>query len=212
MPSSKIGRDAGRSGLSIEDFLELLQRTLARREQVPAAMARLAEVARRCDIPLASHDDDSPEMTASMHRLGCRICEFPLDETTARHAIAGGAAVIMGAPNILRGGSHCGRLDAAAAIAGGLSNVLTSDYYYPAMLQSVFRLVADAVLPLQQAWPLISGNAAAAAGLYDRGVLAPGKRADVVLVDDSDPALPQVVATFAGGRPVYATRDLTGTG
>jgi alpha-D-ribose 1-methylphosphonate 5-triphosphate diphosphatase len=80
------------------------------------------------------------------------------------------------------------------------------------MLQSVFRLVADAVLPLQQAWPLISGNAAAAAGLYDRGVLAPGKRADLVLVDDSDPALPQVVATFAGGRPVYATRDLTGTG
>jgi alpha-D-ribose 1-methylphosphonate 5-triphosphate diphosphatase len=148
-------------------------------------------------------------MTAEMRELGCRICEFPLDEATARSAIAGGAAVIMGGPNILRGGSHCGRLGAAAAIAGGLSNVLTSDYYYPAMLQSVFRLVADGVARLEQAWPLIAANAAAAAGLHDRGMLAPGKRADLILVDDSDPALPQVVATFVGGRLVYATRDMT---
>jgi hypothetical protein len=32
--------------------------------------------------------------------------------------------------------------------------------------------------------------------------LAPGKRADIVLIDDSDPKLPRIVATIVGGKPM----------
>ena len=73
-------------------------------------------------------------------------------------------------------------------IAKGLCSVLASDYYYPAQLLAAFRLAADGVLPLAEAWQLISSAPARAAGLTDRGVLAAGRRADIILVDDEDAA------------------------
>ena len=90
-------------------------------------------------------------------------------------------------------------------IAKGLCSVLASDYYYPAQLLAAFRLAADGVLPLTEAWQLISAAPARAAGLTDRGVLAAGRRADIILVDDSLPLRPRVVAVIAAGRLVQLT-------
>jgi len=90
-------------------------------------------------------------------------------------------------------------------IAKGLCSVLASDYYYPAQLLAAFRLVADGVLPLPQAWALISSAPAAAAGLNDRGVIAAGRRADVLLVDDSVAMRPRIVAVIANGKLVHLT-------
>jgi alpha-D-ribose 1-methylphosphonate 5-triphosphate diphosphatase len=90
-------------------------------------------------------------------------------------------------------------------IAKGLCSVLASDYYYPAQLLAAFRLAADGVLALAEAWQLISAAPAAAAGLTDRGVLAAGRRADVILVDDKMPLRPRVVAVIAAGRLVHLT-------
>ena len=94
-------------------------------------------------------------------------------------------------------------------IEKGLCSVLASDYYYPAPLLAAFRLAADGVLPLPRAWDLISKSPAQAAGLSDRGVLARGHRADILLVDDAVPLRPRIVAVIAAGRLAYlADADL----
>jgi alpha-D-ribose 1-methylphosphonate 5-triphosphate diphosphatase len=90
-------------------------------------------------------------------------------------------------------------------IAKGLCSILASDYYYPAQLLAAFRLAADGVLPLAEAWNLISAAPARAAGLIDRGVLAEGRRADIVMVDDEVPLRPRIVGVIAGGRLVHLT-------
>jgi len=98
-----------------------------------------------------------------------------------------------------------GWTNAADMIAKGFCSVLASDYYYPAQLLAAFRLAADGVLPLAKAWNLISAAPAWAAGLSDRGILAEGYRADILLVDDALPLRPRIVAVIAAGRLVHLT-------
>ena len=199
----KVGSYVSRTGLDEAGFMALFERVRARRDEVPAASARLAALATHHRVPMASHDDATVEMRREFHALGCRISEFPYDVATARAAIDVGDTVVLGAPNVIRGGSHAGRLTAADAVGQGLCSVLTTDYYYPAPLHAAFALVRAGVVGLAKAWDLVSANAAAAVGLGDRGAIAPGKRADLVLIDDRDPALPVVAATVAAGRIAY---------
>jgi alpha-D-ribose 1-methylphosphonate 5-triphosphate diphosphatase len=90
-------------------------------------------------------------------------------------------------------------------IEKGLCSVLASDYYYPAPLLAAFRLAADRVRPLPQAWDLISAAPARATGLADRGEIAEGRRADILVVDDAAPLRPRIVAVVAAGRLVHLT-------
>lgn len=191
----------GRTGMSHAEFVALFNRVIARAEKVPAATRRLADAALTHGIPLASHDDNSPQERAMYRELGCRLCEFPFDTATAQTGIDRGDAIILGAPNVLRGGSHARRLGAADAAAAGLCNVLTSDYYYPSLLLAPFQLAREGKLPLKQAWDLVSCNPARAVGLEDRGEIASGQRADLVLIDDRDPQRPALAATIIGGVP-----------
>jgi alpha-D-ribose 1-methylphosphonate 5-triphosphate diphosphatase len=108
----------------------------------------------------------------------------------------------------MRGGSHVKRLAAAEVGAAGLCSVLTSDYYYPALLHAPFLLEQCGTLPLARAWDLVSRNAARAVGLADRGVIAPGLRADLILVDDSDRTLPVVRASIVAGELRFASTAL----
>ena len=85
----------------------------------------------------------------------------------------------------------------------GICTVLASDYYYPAPLLAPFRLAADRVAPLAEAWRFVSAHPAQAAGLADRGTLEAGKRADIVVVDASDPLRPRALATMANGHFVH---------
>jgi alpha-D-ribose 1-methylphosphonate 5-triphosphate diphosphatase len=193
----KLAGYASRAGVPTEAFVALAERAWARRPEVPAARARLADAARAAGIPMLSHDDASPEMRAQFRALGAAICEFPMSEAVAGEARAHGEHVVMGAPNVVRGGSHMGWSAAAPLAERGLVTVLASDYYYPAMLEAAFVMEARGVLDLAAAWALVSANPAAAAGLADRGRIAPGLRGDLVVVD---PATRAPVATFAGGR------------
>jgi alpha-D-ribose 1-methylphosphonate 5-triphosphate diphosphatase len=154
---------------------------------------------------MLSHDDESPAIRQAFRAQGVAIAEFPVNEETARDAAEASDFIVFGAPNVVRGGSHTGWTKASDMIAKGLCSVLASDYYYPAPLLAAFRLAADGVLPLAAAWQLISSAPARAAGLADRGMLAAGQRADIVLVDDSVPLRPRVVAVIAAGRLVHLT-------
>jgi alpha-D-ribose 1-methylphosphonate 5-triphosphate diphosphatase len=194
-----------RTGLSGEAFDELVQRVLSRADAVPASIARLAKIARDADVRMLSHDDGSPSMRRAFRAQGVAIAEFPVNEETAREAAAGGDAIVFGAPNVVRGGSHTGWTRASDMIEKGLCSVLASDYYYPAPLLAAFRLAADKVLPLGKAWDLISAAPAKAAGLVDRGTLAKGQRADILLVDAILPMRPRIAAVIVGGRLVHLT-------
>jgi alpha-D-ribose 1-methylphosphonate 5-triphosphate diphosphatase len=197
---------AERSGLSLAEFRGIVERVATRRSAVPGAIERLASAARAAGVPMASHDDDTLDIRRWYHTLGCRISEFPQNEPTARLAHDSGCDIVMGAPNVVRGGSHLSLVSAADMIAKGLCTVLSSDYYYTSMLNAAFRLASDGVCSLATAWRLISENPARAGGLHDRGQLAEGQRADLILVDDSRPGLPRVVATIVAGRPVFLER------
>jgi len=199
----KRNRMVERTGLTDAEFDRLVERVASRTAEVPAAVARLAACARDAGLPMLSHDDDTPQMRQDYRSLGVRIAEFPTTEETAREAAAAGDFIVFGAPNVVRGGSHTGWTKAAYMIAKGLCSVLASDYYYPAPLLAAFRLVHDGILPLPQAWKLISEGPARAAGLTDRGALGAGKRADILIVDDRVALRPRLVAAIAGGRLVH---------
>jgi alpha-D-ribose 1-methylphosphonate 5-triphosphate diphosphatase len=191
-----------RTGLANDEFDRLVARIVERGHEVPASIARLAGVARSNGVRMLSHDDESPAMRSAFRALGVGIAEFPINEQTAREAAEGGDAIVFGAPNVVRGGSHTGWTKAADMIAKGLCSVLASDYFYPAQLLAAFRLAADGVLSLPHAWALISSAPAAAAGLTDRGILGEGHRADIILVDDKVQLRPRVVAVICAGRLV----------
>jgi len=203
-PQKRI-RMVERTGLSGEAFDRLVERVLSRADDVPASIARLAGIARQAGVRMLSHDDETPEMRKTFRGLGVGIAEFPINEETAREAAAGGDFIVFGAPNVVRGGSHTGWTKASDMIEKGLCSVLASDYYYPAPILAAFRLAADGVLPLSAAWNLISAHPARAAGLSDRGILAEGNRADIILVDDETPVRPRIVAVIAAGRLVHLT-------
>ena len=153
-------------------------------------------------LPMLSHDDATLEDRALYRGLGARLCEFPMAEAVAADARAAGEAVVMGAPNVVRGGSHLGWASAAPLAERGLVTVLASDYHWPALLEAPFAMVRRGRMDLAAAWALVSANPAAAAGLVDRGALRPGLRGDVVVVDPEGPA---VVAVFAGGPLAHLT-------
>lgn len=199
----KVAKYADRAGLSGDEFIALVDDVVARKSEVEGKKEWLAGLAGTFDIPCASHDDESTQMRAGYDALGVRICEFPVNEETASFAMHNNDPVVMGAPNVLRGGSHCERLCATTAARQGLCSVLTSDYYYPSLLQAPFKLAADGVTDFSTAWDMVSKNPARAAGLQDRGELRKGQRADVLVVDDSIPGCPRVVATFVAGHPVH---------
>jgi alpha-D-ribose 1-methylphosphonate 5-triphosphate diphosphatase len=201
----KRNRMVERTGLSNEEFDRLVERVVSRAHDVPASITRLAAAARAANVRMLSHDDNSPAMRKSFREQGVSIAEFPVDEETARAAASAGDFIVFGAPNVVRGGSHTGWTKASDMIAKGLCSVLASDYYYPAQLLAAFRLVADGVLPLAEAWSLISAAPARAANLDDRGVLADGRRADILVVDDKVPLRPRIVAVVAAGRLVHLT-------
>jgi alpha-D-ribose 1-methylphosphonate 5-triphosphate diphosphatase len=201
----KRSRMVERTGLSNEAFNSLVGRVVSRGHDVPASVARLAKAARDANVRMLSHDDESPEMRRAFRAQGVGIAEFPVNEETAREAAEAGDFIVFGAPNVVRGGSHTGWTKAADMIAKGFCSILASDYYYPAQLLAAFRLIGDGVLPLAEAWNLISAAPARAAGLVDRGVLAEGHRADIVLVDDELLLRPRIVAVIAAGRLVHLT-------
>jgi len=192
-----------RAGMPLADFRALADRVAARAGAVAAARDRIAAAARRAGLPLASHDDATVPSRVAFRELGARICEFPMAEEVGKAARDAGDWVVMGSPNVVRGRSHIGWASAARLTEAGICNVLSSDYFYPAMMRAALILSQRGTLDLAQAWALISTNPARAAGLSDRGTIAAGKRADLAIVDAN---IPRVVATLAAGRIGFLTQ------
>jgi alpha-D-ribose 1-methylphosphonate 5-triphosphate diphosphatase len=152
-------------------------------------------------IPIASHDDDGLDKVTFMRQIGATISEFPVTLAAAQAARQHGLHVVMGAPNVLRDGSHSGNLSARTALKAGVVDSLAADYYPASLLHAILLLAQHEVVPLHTAVNLVSRNPAAALGLHDRGSIRVGQRADLVLLEMAP--RPRVRGTLRGGQPVY---------
>lgn len=149
----------------------------------PGNRQRLSRIARDHRIPLASHDDARRAHIDEAQELGASISEFPTTLEAAEAANDKGLAVLMGAPNLIRGGSHSGNIAAGELAKRGLLNILSSDYIPASLVQAAFGLTTGEFgIPVPTAIDMVTRNPARAAGLDDRGELSSGKRADLVRV------------------------------
>ena len=195
---AQLAKYAGRGGVSEAEFRGMIDAALAHRPAVPAARAQLAEAARAGGIPMLSHDDANLADRAAFRALGAGICEFPITEAVAADARAAGEHVVMGAPNVVRGGSHLGWASAAPLAERGLVTILASDYHWPALFEAPFVMMRRGVLGPAAAWALVSANPAEALGLADRGHLGAGARGDALVIEGA-PDAPRLLAVFCAG-------------
>ena len=185
-------------------------------ERVDAALVELSDlqarfaqlhrrrIVERCQargIAVASHDDTLVEHIEEAVSEGIAISEFPTTMAAAKAARSHGLATVMGAPNVVRGGSHSGNVSALELAKAGLLDVLSSDYVPSSLMMAVFQLVRDAGWSLPRAVATVSSAPARAVGLEDRGAIAAGLRADIVRVRLCG-ALPVPHATYVAGARV----------
>jgi alpha-D-ribose 1-methylphosphonate 5-triphosphate diphosphatase len=196
----RLTGQALKAGRNPDRHFELLLELHRRGSEVPAALDGLTRALAAAGVRMGSHDDRTADDRAAWRARGVRIAEFPETAEAAEAARAAGDAVILGAPNLVRGGSHKGNVSALELIVMGLGDALASDYHYPSLRRAALMLVKSGVCDLAAAWRLLSEGPARVLGLADRGVLAPGKRADIVVLDARDHRL---AATLSGGEVSY---------
>jgi alpha-D-ribose 1-methylphosphonate 5-triphosphate diphosphatase len=174
------------------------------------ALSTMSSLAGDGRIRLVAHDLENPDQVRRFHDLNTTVAEFPLTLEAARTAQDLGMPVIVGAPNVLLGGSHSGNVAAEEVVAAGLADGLASDYHPYALLGAVFQLVANGACDLADAIALATSGPAKAAGLTDRGRIEPGLRADLIAVRVEDD-WPHVIASWKGGRrPLASSRNGNG--
>jgi alpha-D-ribose 1-methylphosphonate 5-triphosphate diphosphatase len=197
-----------RRAISEDMAAEIVQKRIAMRDnpEIGAKLKEIVALTRKQGLSLASHDDDSAQKVAEMFDLGVTISEFPVTLPAAEEARRRGLWTLMGAPNALRGQSMSGNLSALDAARAGLLTVIAADYHPAAFVPGIFKLAEVMQGGLPAAVAMATSNAARAAGLTDRGAIAIGQRADLVVVEEGD--VHRIRATFRSGRFVYSDGTL----
>ena len=146
-------------------------------------MREIVALAHQYDIPLASHDDTTDENVFDAVRDRVSVAEFPTTMEAARGLHQAGIGILMGAPNVVRGGSHSGNIAAVALAREGLLDILSSDYIPSSLLMAALQLPRHVpAIDLASAVRTVTKTPAEAVGLADRGEIAVGKRADLIRV------------------------------
>lgn len=195
----------GKHGLSDTEIDALVARQRhAHVEFAPRNRAHVVAACRARGIAIASHDDATEAHVVDAVEDSVSVAEFPTTHVAAKASRAAGMKVLMGAPNLVRGGSHSGNVSARDLAAAGLLDILSSDYVPISLLHAAFMLpevVAGVDLP--RAVAMVAANPAEAAGLDDRGRLAAGRRADLVQVRLDEDGTPMVRGVWSEGERVY---------
>ncbi|MEM7269063.1 MAG: alpha-D-ribose 1-methylphosphonate 5-triphosphate diphosphatase [Pseudomonadota bacterium] len=204
MPEAVL-RWAAAAGWSVEEFMASVHEAAAREGGVEASLKRLAAAFDGMSVAYGSHDDADADARRRFHAIGARIAEFPISLEAAEAAFELKNPILMGAPNVARGGSQSGGASAVELIERGLCDTLVSDYHYPALQLAAWRLADEGVLPIADAWALISSGPAQALKFSDRGTLESGARADIVVMN---PDTRRIEATLAGGRIAFLSGEV----
>lgn len=192
----------GKKGWSNEKFDQVVAESLDLQARfVEPHRSFFVDHARLQDVPLASHDDTTAEHIAQARAEGVSISEFPTTVDAARSAKVHGLGVIMGAPNMVRGGSHSGNVSAADLARAKLLDAFSSDYVPSSLMHAAFLLIEKTDFTLPEAIATVSINPARMARMDDRGEIAVGKRSDYCRVRVTE-GIPGVTATWKNGRRV----------
>jgi alpha-D-ribose 1-methylphosphonate 5-triphosphate diphosphatase len=179
------------------------QQTANSRQYSDRQRLAVVEICQARGLALASHDDATLAHVEESAGLGMAIAEFPTTLEAAEASHARGLKVLMGAPNVVRGGSHSGNIAAADLAQRGVLDILSSDYYPASLLQAAFLLAAfDNSYDLPKAIATVSLLPAQAVGLDDRGEIRPGLRADLLQASDRQ-GQPVVRQVWRQGRRVF---------
>jgi alpha-D-ribose 1-methylphosphonate 5-triphosphate diphosphatase len=190
-----------RSGMTEAEIQTFVAKRLDLHERYAADHRRtLVALSRAAGAVLASHDDATRVHVAESVEDGAKVAEFPTTVEAADASRAAGIAVMMGAPNVVRGGSHSGNVAAEELARSGLLDVLSSDYVPASLLFAAFHLPRRVPgISLPEAVRMVTLAPAEALGLDDRGAIAAGRRADLVRVTVADDA-PMVRRVWSEGR------------
>jgi len=189
--------------VSEEEFIRYCEKRMGQSQQYSASTRKaIANACTERGIVLASHDDATVDHVAEATEQGIRVAEFPTTHLAAKASKESGMSVLMGAPNVVRGGSHSGNVSARELAEAGHLDIISSDYIPASMMQSAFFMadVMDAIT-LPQAIKFVSSNPAKAVGLQDRGEIAIGKRGDLVRVQIAE-HVPIIRTVWREGRRV----------
>jgi alpha-D-ribose 1-methylphosphonate 5-triphosphate diphosphatase len=183
-----------------EEFADVVKR---RTEQQATYSAKhesaVLSMSRGRNMVLASHDDTDAQQVDHARRIGVTISEFPTTQEAADAAHAHGLTTVMGAPNMVRGGSHSGNVAAVELAHSDRLDMLSSDYVPASLLHGAFLLHTQAGWSMPRAMATVSKNPAKALGFSDRGQLKPGMRADVVRMREMN-GLPIVRNVWVNGQ------------
>lgn len=171
-------------GMTDAQLDELFARRFANQKAYAATnMRAIVALAHEHNIPLASHDDTTEENVVDAVRDRVSVAEFPTTMEAARGLHGAGIDILMGAPNVVRGGSHSGNIAAVDLALEGLLDILSSDYIPSSLLMAALQLPQHVpAIDLASAVRTVTKTPAEAVGLTDRGEIAVGKRADLIRV------------------------------
>lgn len=189
-----------KKGMTDEVFLAFSERRSRESAEFATPHRRaIADLCNEAGIVLASHDDATIEHVDDAHAHGIRIAEFPTTLDAAKASRDSGMAILMGAPNVVRGGSHSGNVSALDLAREGVLDILSSDYVPFSLMQAVFAF--GDLIDLPEAVAMVTKHPADEAGFTDRGVIEAGRRADLVRVN-ADGGMPMVRMVWREGRRV----------
>jgi alpha-D-ribose 1-methylphosphonate 5-triphosphate diphosphatase len=171
-------------GMTDAELDVLFERRFAYQKAYAATNLReIVALAHKHDVPLASHDDTTDENVVDAVRDRVAVAEFPTTIEAARGLHQAGIGILMGAPNVVRGGSHSGNIAAVELAREGLLDILSSDYIPSSLLMAALQLPQHVpVIDLASAVRTVTKTPAEAVGLSDRGEIVAGKRADLIRV------------------------------
>lgn len=175
-------------------------------DQQAFSLPHRVEIVRECrsrGLPLASHDDTLLSDIELAVAEGVAMSEFPTTVEAAQAARAAGMAIIMGGPNMVKGGSHSGNVSAAELAQLDLLDIFSSDYVPSSLLMATYMLAALDGWTLHKAVRTVTLNPARAIGLQDRGNIAPGQRADLLRVRMNRVGMPLVLETWRAGQRAF---------
>lgn len=190
-------------GLSDAEFERFIARRIEESNRYAAPHRRMiVDACTARGIAVASHDDATIEHVAEAKAFGVRLAEFPTSMEAARASHEAGMAVLMGAPNVVRGKSHSGNISAKSLANAGVLDVLSSDYVPFSLVHAPFLLAdEEGGMSLPESIRLVTATPANAVGLEDRGRIATGLRADLVRVRRPE-GVPVVRSVWREGRRV----------
>ena len=188
---------ANKMSMEKSELENIVNYRVSKENEVNNSLKILSDFLKSKNIKFGSHDDEGIEDRKWFRSFGAKICEFPTTILAAKEAHSKNENVIMGAPNLVRGGSHNGNISTLELLKLGYCSILVSDYYYPSLLQSIWYLLDHKICSIENAWALISENPAKALNIDKRGAIKVDNYADLVIIN---PKTREIEATICNGE------------